>query len=159
MGAKKKQDDRCPHGVCKLPINNNMFVVQFFFLAICIGALIKNYAELSAFNILMFITPLFFDLLGLSPENKIVHCFKTAFCVIIGIGICFCVLTFAGLFVDSGRFFVITSTSALFPGTKIPKMVILWILGALWMTPWILYGGRATRGQTETRKTFETAEA
>jgi hypothetical protein len=51
------------------------------------------------------------------------------------------------------RYFVITSTHALF-GTKIPKMVILWILGALWDDPVDFIWGRATRGQTETRKNF-----
>ena len=156
MSAKKKSEFKCPYGECKLPQDNYLLFAQFAYLIICFFILVADSVSLTAFSIFMYVCPLFFDVIGLSPTKKIILWIKTILCIIMALLIVGCFLVFGNFFIDTGESFQIVGTSALMPGCKISKIVIVIVLAVFSGTPWLLFAGRNTKNKIKIRQAAKT---
>lgn len=118
----------CPYKHCMLPHDNGKYFYQFVFLIFSLGLMIVNPKNLTFIAIVLFVVPIFIDLLYWENKRgwpvKVKRAFiglNTLFILAGGLGQC-------GFFSDNGDTFSVINTSLILSGFKITKKSVAWAL-------------------------------
>ena len=130
---------------CMLPEKNTHYGVYLVYLLFCYFGLLQNNNSFTFASILMYLAPLFIDLLSIKAKAKTYMIFRRIFLWFNGIGLAFSGLGLLGFLVDNTTTFEVLQTAILFGELAVKKEIICWILLAEFAVPVILWFGRPTK--------------
>lgn len=121
---------RCVYKSCKLPDNNYRFVFQLFYIIVGVCVLLSSPDNFTFFQTILFIAPVFADIVCSGPTNKIARAFRWILGSIDLFVILICILGLADIIYQDADSYFIVESMVLFGGLRISLVFIALLLVA-----------------------------
>jgi hypothetical protein len=155
---KKSNLRKCPYTNCLLPKDNKQYFIQIAYLFIIYCVLIKDESQFNFLSILLFVTPIVFDLTNNKLRINWLDKIRIVFALINILLIIFCLLGVFGIFIDRSTYFETLGTLLIFKNIIISKTCLSYLLIFDIFIPSLYYFGMPNQSIIKTRNIFMFAK-